>query len=144
MNWGHKIFLAFLFFAIFLSVLIYRTFQSKVQLVSSDYYQQELEYQQQIDKASNEKSLVNTAHIELDGSDRLLIEFPSGQKVMEAEVALYRPSDAALDRAWKVDLDDKKSYSISLDGYQSGLWEVRLEWRDSQKSYMKRRNIFLP
>jgi len=144
MNWGYKIFVAFLLFGLFLSVLIYRTFQSKVQLVAPDYYQQELEYQDQIDKVNNEQSLTKSANIVLDRDQgKLLVEFPENHLVTEATVSLYRPSDATLDRSWKFSPDGDGTYGFDINGYASGLWEVHLEWKEGTKSYLKRQNVFL-
>lgn len=145
MNWGFKIFAAFLAFAVFLGVLIYRTYQSKVHLVAPDYYQQELAFQDQIDKLENEKALKFSVSIEHDDRLRqLLISFPSNLEIKSAEVALYRPSDAGMDRQWKLQLGENNSQSLSTENLASGLWQVKLEWQDGSKAYLKELNLYLP
>ncbi|GJM28840.1 MAG: hypothetical protein DHS20C17_14750 [Cyclobacteriaceae bacterium] len=145
MNWGYKIFFSFLLFGFFLSVLVYYAFQSKVQLVSPDYYQQELQYQQQIDKLTNEKSLRNTAKISYDSpTGQLRVIFPPSQTIIEAQLAMYRPSDASMDRSWSFAPDNTGTTSFSLDRFATGLWQVHLEWKDPDKTYFKQQTIFLP
>ena len=145
MNWGVKILLAFLAFVVFLGILIYRVYQANMQLVAPDYYQQELVFQDQIDKLRNERALKHSASIEHDAKlNRILISFPENVEIASAEVALYRPSDAALDLKWQLKLDKDNSQAISTEQLASGLWQVKLEWQDQSKGYLKEQNIYLP
>lgn len=145
MNWGYKVVIAFVAFGIFLSILIYRTFQSDVQLVAPNYYEQELVYQQQIDKVSNEKALRNSVDISYHSqSGQLLIKFPPTHLISEAQVVLYRPSDATMDRTWKLTPDQSGLQSLPLDDLANGLWQVHLEWQHGERTYLKQQNIFLP
>lgn len=50
MNWGWKIAIGYTAFALFILYLVYRTTGVEFELVTPDYYAQELAYQGQIDK----------------------------------------------------------------------------------------------
>ncbi len=145
MSWGTKIILAFVLFALFLGGLVYRAYQSKVHLVAPDYYQQELAFQQKIDKIENERALDQSVLIEHQSqSKELLIRFPADFPVKSAHLALYRPADASLDRQWQLQLDQDNTQLLSTRDLASGLWQAKLEWRDDQKAYFKEQNIYLP
>lgn len=145
MNWGNKIFLAFMAFLMFLGVLVYKSFQSQVQLVSPDYYQQEIAFQEQIDKIKNEKALEKSVSITHNWElDEFRIIFPLEMIVETGKLDLYRPSDASMDRSWDLQLDQEHTHKVSTQSLASGLWMVQIEWQDQSKSYYKELNIYLP
>ncbi len=145
MNWGSKITIAFLAFAMFLGVLIYRVYQAKIHLVADDYYEQELAYQEQIDKLENEQALEKSVDIELKSELKILsIRFPKNLAIESGHLELYRPSDASLDRKWKLKLDQDNTQILSTKNLASGLWQVKIEWRDQSNAYLKQENLYLP
>jgi nitrogen fixation protein FixH len=145
MNWGIKIILAFVAFVLFLGILIYRVYQSDMNLVSTDYYKQELAFQQQIEKLENERALVTSASIEHDPElQRLIIRFPADAEITTAELVLYRPSDASLDLNLHLKLDPDNTQAVSTTDLTRGLWQLKLEWQDRSQSYLKQQNLYLP
>lgn len=145
MNWGHKIIFSFIAFTIFLGVLVYKSFQSKVNLVSQDYYKQEIVFQDQINKIENELALEKSVSIVHNSRlNELLIIFPRELEVKSASLTLYRPSDASMDRSWDLQLDQENADKISTESLSGGLWQVQVEWSDQSNSYYKEQNIFLP
>ena len=145
MNWGHKIIFSFVAFMIFLGILVYRSFQSKVNLVSQDYYKQEIVYQDQINKIENELALEKSVSIVHNSRlNELLIIFPRELEVKTSRLTLYRPSDASMDRSWNLQLDQENADIISTESLSGGLWQVQVEWSDQSNSYYKEQNIFLP
>jgi len=146
MNWGHKIVLTFVAFVMFLGVLVYRSFQAKVNLVAPDYYKQELVFQDHIEKIKNEHALDKSVSISHDGSlEELTIGFPMNLEVSTGQLVLYRPSDASMDRTMELKLNQDNYLKLSTADLASGLWTVKLEWQDqSAKSYFKEQNVFLP
>jgi hypothetical protein len=53
MNWGYKIAITFILFGALIIFMVVKSFQQNIDLVTDDYYQEELKYQQQIDKLEN-------------------------------------------------------------------------------------------
>ena len=49
MNWGYKILLVFAVFVAGILFLVYKSSNQKMDLVTTDYYEKELKYQQKID-----------------------------------------------------------------------------------------------
>ena len=146
MNWGYKIAITFVAFVLFLGVLVYRSFQAKVNLVAPDYYKQELVFQDHINKIENEQALEHSASISHDGSlEELTIGFPMNLEVSAGQLALYRPSDASMDRRMELKLTSENYLKVSTADLAGGLWTVKLEWQDqSAKSYFKEQNVFFP
>ncbi len=66
-----------------------------VSLVSDNYYEKSLEYQDEIDKQSRTKSLDEQVKINFNG-EVITVLFPSDylEKKISGEIYFYRPSDS--------------------------------------------------
>ncbi len=120
--------LAFVFFA----------FSQQVDLVSRDYYRQEIEHQRQIDRVERTGGLPQGVAWDLRQEEgKLVCAFPLDR--VEGEVVgtlhFYRPSDASLDRKWKIDLDEQGRQRLSLDQFEPGLWRVKIAWSLGGEEY---------
>jgi hypothetical protein len=105
--------------------------RNKVDLVASDYYEQELRYQDQLDRAHRAASLQAPATIGYDDSvKRITVSLPPthlGNKV-KGWIQLYRPSAAGLDQKLPLELDSTGSQAIDASQLSAGLWHVRVSW----------------
>jgi len=75
MNWGNKILLAFVAFFLVIGTLVYKSFHTKSELVSSEYYKDEIEYQKVINGSQNVNSLSSSLKVE-NSNRKLKIVFP--------------------------------------------------------------------
>ncbi len=83
MNWGYKILFVYLFFIAGILVLVYKSSSQKVDLVTKDYYQKELKYEQKIDEAERAQSLSSPLQYEVN-HNKVSIYFPEemrGKKI---------------------------------------------------------------
>ena len=100
-NWGTGIVLAFIgFIAFIMYFVISMNFNEKYNhdLVTEDYYKEELGYQNDIDKQNNTKELKeNISYTKTD--EGLVFIFPEtfDPKKITGKVFLYRPSNKHLD-----------------------------------------------
>lgn len=110
--------------------------RSRSDVVATDYYAQELKFQDRIDAASRTDSLSEPPQVTYDATSRSLrIHLPVGVKIAEGKIALYRPDDARLDRDQPMTLDGSGSQVISTDGLKVGRWRVRLSWISEGHEY---------
>ena len=100
-NWGTGIVLAFIGFIGFILFFVIRMNTDKKydhHLVTEEYYEKELKYQDDIDKLKNGKALKeNVSYTRTE--DGLLVRFPQAFDVKDinGKVFLYRPSNEHLD-----------------------------------------------
>ena len=66
MNWGHKILFLYLGFVILVMVMVFMAYRQDVPLVSDDYYEKELKYQDDIDQFKNAALLAEPIYIKYD------------------------------------------------------------------------------
>ena len=133
MNWGKSIILAFIGFAIFIGVLVTVCVKQEVTLVSKDYYNEELNYQQQIDELKNAALLeskpaiaINAKHVRVSGISR-------------GELKLFRPSDARFDATFVID----SLNSFDLSKFPAGRYNASLRWESGGKNYLIKEPINL-
>ena len=98
MSWGTKIIVVFSVFVILMMTLVYKSYQTKFELVSKDYYKDELEYQKVIDASKNSSDL--TVKIDIKQANRefkLLIPDSLRTADMVGDVHFYCPYDSQND-----------------------------------------------
>ncbi|MBT4496965.1 MAG: hypothetical protein HOC74_04550 [Gemmatimonadetes bacterium] len=136
--WAWGIIVACAVFICMMLAFVFFAFSQQVDLVSRDYYQQEIEHQRQIDRVERTGDLPEDVAWDLrQVDDQLVCEFPLDR--IEGEVAgtlhFYRPSDARLDRKWKIDLDEQGRQSLQLGEFDVGLWRVKIAWNLGDEEY---------
>ncbi|MBC3759393.1 FixH family protein [Hyunsoonleella sp. SJ7] len=143
-NWGTGIVLAFIGF---IGFIMYFIVSMNVDdrydhdLVSEDYYGEELKYQEDIDKLKNAKTL--TTNISYNKSlEGLRINFPSDIdfKKITGKVFLYRPSNKQLDFETSISLSNP--YLLIPDNrLVDGRWNIKIDWQYRGKSYLFKESI---
>lgn len=124
--------------------LIVMACSQKVDLVSADYYEKEIKFQGQIDRAERTRRLANQASITYDAAGKCItIALPpeqAGQQVT-GSVELYRPSAADMDRAIKLAPDAKGLQRIDAVDLAKGQWRVRLSWTAEAENYYLEKQV---
>lgn len=143
MNWGHKIGLVYLAFVIFMVTLVTLCMKQKdIDLVSEDYYTQELKYEQKLTQMRNTSGLAEEVNIYTStNSDSLKIELTAKSAGINCEVSMYRPSDPKLDFKKNLVADSNGEIVMLTDGVQKGLWVVKTLWTSEGKTYYKEQKI---
>jgi hypothetical protein len=79
LNWGHKLTIVYIVFGCMMSYLVYRCVKTNNDLVSGEYYKDELAYQQVIDDAQRANQLGEKISIGQQPA-AIVIRFPSKMK----------------------------------------------------------------
>ena len=65
-NWGHKIILVFVVFVSLIATLVYKSVHTNFELVTKEYYKDELVYQRVIDGTHNANRLAGVTTVTSD------------------------------------------------------------------------------
>jgi len=139
LNWGTAIVIAFIGFIGFIMFFVVRMSTDDKynhELVADDYYQQELEYQDDIDKVENARTLSESISYSKT-EEGLLLSFPKeiDQLKIEGKVFLIRPSNKQLDFEMPISLSNH--YLLIPDNrLLDGRWNIRIEWSDGKDTYL--------
>lgn len=140
-SWGKRIAILYLGFAALIITLVVSSFGHKVDLVSGDYYAQELNYQQRINAISNLKDKGATS-FQLN-EKTLTITLPEffQNKTLDGTIHFYRPSDSALDKTVKLGSGIKQEFSTAE--LKKGIYLVKLEFSCEGVNYFREEGIYI-
>lgn len=115
----------------------------KIDLVSADYYEQELRHQDQIDRETRTRMLSAPPSIDYDAQrDRLIVTF-AGATPVSGSVTMYRPADASLDATHDLGLAGDGGYILDTASMATGLWRVMLNWETGGQEYSTEKVVVL-
>jgi len=136
--WPLAIILTFVIFISGTVSLVVLACSQKVDLVSNDYYEQELKFQGQINRQQNAWELTAPIQVAYDAATRkICLRLPSehASRQVNGRIALYRPSDARSDCQVELKLESDGTQSFDASGLSPGLWRVRISWTAGQRDY---------
>ena len=138
-SWPTGIIIAIIAFVVFILSFVFRvTFMEEYDhhLVSEEYYKDELNYQQEIDKLNN--AAILKEDITLKKVDNgLLINFPSkfDPSQISGLISFKRLSNDKIDFQIPIKLQTSK-YLLSDDILVDGRWDVKIEWTINNTTYL--------
>ncbi|MEX0273959.1 MAG: FixH family protein [Flavobacteriaceae bacterium] len=144
LNWGTGIVIAFIAFICFIMFFVLKaTLDDSIEhsLVTSDYYKQELNFQQEIDAEQN--AIVDRVRPTVTKiADGIQIVFPNPPESGEFKgtVFLYRPSNDRLDFEMPLLLSNGR-FTIPQNRLVAGRWNLKIAWEYANKPYLFKKNI---
>lgn len=143
-NWGTGIVIAFIAFISFIMFFVVKMNTNKKydhDLVTKQYYQKELKFQDDINKIKNSKSLTQNVTW-YKTQDGILIIFPETFKAKDitGNVFLYRPSNKKLDFEMPISLSSHRLL-IPKQRLLDGRWNITIDWSCNGNNYLLKDKI---
>lgn len=143
-NWGTGIVIAFVaFIAFIMYFIISMSVNNKYNhdLVTEDYYKQELEFQNEINKLDNATTLKENLNC-TKTNEGLTITFPNNFNTNQitGKVFLYRPSNKHFDFEMPINLTNHQLV-IPNKLLLSGRWNLKVDWQYQNKAYLFKKEI---
>ncbi|MHB1146505.1 MAG: FixH family protein [Lutibacter sp.] len=138
-SWPTGIIIAMSAFIIFILSYVYKaTFMAEYDhhLVSDDYYKDELNYQQEINKLNKAATLKEDVSL-TKVAEGLLIKFPSefNAEKITGTISFQRPSNDKIDFALPIKLITS-DYILTDENLAEGRWNVKIEWTINGTTYL--------
>ena len=123
-------------FVLFIATMVSMSISQKVDLVSEDYYEQELQFQDKINLFDRTQALSNQLSWQVQ-NDKLTLDFPAQfrGKQTSGKVFFFRPSDAVLDKSMKIQADTLNTKAISIKSLKKGLYKMQVNWEVENIQY---------
>jgi hypothetical protein len=134
MNWGKWIIVAFVLFTGFIATLVVVCMRQDVNLVSKDYYNEELAYQEQIVRLNNVSQLDEKPAIQKAGAF-LSIDFAQFNKIENGKLKLFSPSDPKKDKVYILKASEVNEQLIPIDDVAKGMYRAQMQWSMNGKEY---------
>ena len=139
--WPYAIILYFVAFISGIVTWVVFATRHQDQLIRPDYYEHEIRYQEQIEKAKRASILDKERVFSFDPGSQLLVVQLSPAPNLAGKVHLYRPSDVALDREKPLKFDANGRAVCDLSDLKGGLWKASLTWSADGQEYFLERTI---
>jgi hypothetical protein len=142
-SWGKKIFFLYTTFALSMVFLVYKCCQVNYDLVSKDYYNEELAYQQLIDgsvRSSESMELIRLKQVEKG----VLISYEnfSNPPGVTGNCHFYYAPDATAD--YKISLKaGPDSTQLVNHVFAPGSYIVKLKWSSDNKFYYREKTLVI-
>ena len=142
MSWGYKIMFVYIAFVAGIGFLIFKASNQEFDLVTKDYYEQELKYQQVIDQSANASRLSMPLNIEKKEPE-LKISFPDEMKNKKklVDFYLYYAADAKRDFRRSFELNENE-LAQALPVGMKGMYELKLTWETEGVKYYHEQKIY--
>jgi nitrogen fixation protein FixH len=136
--WPIAIIIYFVVFICGIGVFVTWAVRQKMDLVQKDYYDQELDFQKQIDAAARARQMKDLVAISYDAKNgQVLVQLPpvADPSTIAGRLRFYRPSDASLDCEVPLALSSAGAQRVDAGKLKPGLWKVRAYWRVNALDY---------
>ena len=143
-SWPLGIVIALTAFIVFILSFVYKAMflpNYDHQLVSEDYYKDELLYQQEIDKENRGLKLEENISI-VKSEKGLLIHFPSEfePEAISGTVFFQRLSNSKIDFQKTIELESHQLL-IPKEQLVQGRWDIKIEWKAFEVAYLYKEKI---
>lgn len=137
MSWGNKIVWVFICFALLMGTLVYKCTQQNFELVSKDYYSDELKYQDKIEGTINANKI---SDVILSQDDKtLFIQFP--KELQDSNIAgtiwFYCTAKASNDRKFPISVDTHLRMLVDKKNLAKTRYLAKISWQTNGQLYFK-------
>lgn len=149
MSWGLRITILYLAFVALILTLVFMASAHKVDLVSKDYYEQEIKYQTKIDAIKNYNMLEKEISI-VEKKDIVEVVIPEAGDI-SGSIHFFRPSNSELDYIQQIipakssDQNDSQMtiQQIEKKNLEKGMYTIQISFNTGGKEYYKEEVIFI-
>jgi len=128
--WPIAIIAFFIVFATFLATFVVWALGQKQDLVAENYYENEVRYQEQLDRLNRTQAQAGLNLVTFDATRNcIVITLPGAQTPgTSGRIQLYRPSNARLDHEVPLAINAGGIQILDAKAMAAGLWKVRIQW----------------
>ncbi|HQW06333.1 MAG: FixH family protein [Flavobacteriales bacterium] len=143
MNWGKGLALALIAFAGMMTWFVVMASRNPSPLVTEEYYEKELKFQERIDHTERANALSSPVRIAVTAQD-LRLEFPEEfhGKVITGELTLLRPNDPRADQV--ITVNTTGIFERGNMELWPGRYNASLEWTVDGTRYFTEEKLVVP
>ncbi|WP_306643665.1 FixH family protein [Sanyastnella coralliicola] len=141
-TWGHGITLFIIGFIIFMSYLTIQAFSVDFDLVAENYYEQELAYQEQLDRMQNLANAGIEPEVIID-HQQVAVVLNDDNTLTSGKIKLYSPASKLGDREAEWTNEVAGTFGLPTTGLNPGWYEVQVHWEMNGTNYYFEQEIEL-
>jgi nitrogen fixation protein FixH len=134
-NWGAGIAVSYLGFVALILMLVVMSMRQKIDLVTTEYYSQELKFQSKIDKKQRAQALSTPLTWKV-AEQGVTLSYPAELNAgpVSGTVHFYCPSNEANDRTFKMNMEDG-TQTIPTTSIPAGRYFLQMDWMQGGETY---------
>jgi hypothetical protein len=142
-NWGIGITVLYTGFVAMILVLVSMSIGQKIDLATEHYYEEELGFQDKIDKKERAKALTDPITWEVS-KQGITIFYPKEMetKTISGTINLYCPSNNRNDRKFAI-VSKEKNQFVPTASIPSGTYHLQIDWKNSDQTYWNEDVIYI-
>lgn len=135
-NWGHKLTLGYLAFAGMILYLVFQSVHTKYDLVSKEYYKDELQYQQIIDGANRANQLSQKLSVvQTDKNIEIRLPNEMKQTTVSGSIWFYCADNAQKDIRLPLQVNTDAIQHINSQSFMPGNYTAKIRWESNGQQY---------
>ncbi len=146
LEWPIGIAVVLLLFLTFLIGSLVVLSGQKFDLVTRDYYEKGLAYQQRIDAIQRTQAIPYALTIQFNKSTKTLVFRFAPQfqdKPLRGKIYFYRPSDATQDKYVDLPTNLTGDFTVPVATFAPGKWRIKTEWEVAGQTYYYETIIYI-
>lgn len=134
-NWKALIAAVYISFISMILLLVSMSAGQKIDLVTDHYYEEELKFQDKIDKAQRAAALPEPLSWQVTASG-LQIRYPANftDSSLSGHIRMYCPSDKRNDRQFPI-LSKDNGQTVALSQIPAGRYKIQVDWKSGTETY---------
>jgi hypothetical protein len=136
--WPAGIIASFAIFIAFMMTIWFFYNSQRIDLVTQNYYERQIQYQGQIDRITRTRNLPEPVRLTYSSEQRQIeIQFPFQfqPEQVEGTVTFYRPSNSSMDYVLPIVLSTERKQIIFTRNLAAGLWRIKMSWQSEGLDY---------
>ena len=120
--------------------MVYISVNTEFSLVADNYYEQEINYESQLQRIRNYNALELKPEFNFDRNAHIIsLAFDSelAESIKNGEVVFFRSSGAKFDKNFDLELNDNSAFEVDTKSFIKGAWTLQLKWADKDQEYYK-------
>ena len=136
MNWGQKLMMGFIVVAAGMIYLAYRCMHVNTDLVTKEYYKDELKYQDVIDGTKMANALNGKVQL-IQDQEEITVQLPAEMKNenVSGNIWFYCAADVKKDRHISIKTNSEATQQINKKILIPGIYTVKFDWSSNNKHY---------
>lgn len=140
-HWGTGIFIFYGLFVLGILSAVSFYMRQDVDLVSNEYYKDEIKYQDKIEKLKRTYALKDDVKF-IQADENLTISFPKTIKEnITGEILFIRPSGRKYDFRLPLQTDQNLMQMVNFSRRRKGLWKIEMNWKAGNAEYMNEETV---
>jgi hypothetical protein len=144
-NWGFGILITYLLFVAGMVVLAVKSTNQNLDLVSDNYYEAAVSYQNKIMAINNAMKDTSQLTINIIGNGKYVeIENSQDKHIgFKGNLTFYKPDKAKDDFTFDFEIDSSGRKIIPLKKMTHGYWKLIATWKINENNFYKEEKVFI-